>query len=470
VQLIEALRFSKDEIIAFVGAGGKTAALFRAARELTVKGGFETQEKTVLITTTTHLGAWQTGLADHFIRINADGRLSQLDQNLPTGVVLLAGNEKNNRLTGLTRENIEKLRIIAEEKHLPLLIEADGSGGCPLKAPSLHEPVIPEFVRNVVVVAGLMGLGKPLTKNWVHRPEIFAQLTGMSIGEEINIDAVVKVLQHKDGGLKCIPPTARRVLLLNQADNNALQSQGRVIAEKIIPEYQSTIIASLGKYKESFRPEVGKKAGLQGDIYAVIEQIGGIILAAGSSSRFGEPKQLLLWNGEPFVRHLVYAAIRGGLSPVVVVLGSSADEVRSAISDLPVRIVNNTEWMTGVSSSIRTGITAMPSCVGGAIFLQADQPQTSPLLISRLVEAHQVTMRPITAPLIDGQRGNPVLLDRKTFTMLLTLEGDLGGRTLFSRFPIQWVPWHDAHQTLDIDTPEDYRKFLEIYQDYAGMT
>ena len=67
----------------------------------------------------------------------------------------------------------------------------------------------------------------------------------------------------------------------------------------------------------------------------MIEQIGGIILAAGGSSRFGEPKQLLLWKGQPLIRHVAVAALNAGLSPVIVVVGSSAAEVHSAIKDLP---------------------------------------------------------------------------------------------------------------------------------------
>ena len=60
-----------------------------------------------------------------------------------------------------------------------------------------------------------------------------------------------------------------------------------------------------------------------------------------------------------------------------------------------------------------------------------------------LVEAHQTTLNPIIAPQIDGQRGNPVLFDSRTFSKLLSLEGDIGGRVLFSQFPVQWVTWHD---------------------------
>ncbi len=97
---------------------------------------------------------------------------------------------------------------------------------------------------------------------------------------------------------------------------------------------------------------------------------------------------------------------------------------------------------------------------GGAIFLLADQPQTPPTLIRSLVEMHARTLAPIIAPLVNGQRGNPVLFDRATFSDLLSLTGDVGGRSLFSRYPVEWLPWHDEGVLLDVDTEEDYSRLV----------
>lgn len=91
----------------------------------------------------------------------------------------------------------------------------------------------------------------------------------------------------------------------------------------------------------------------------------------------------------------------------------------------------------------------------------ADQPHTPVELIASLVEAHAGTLSPLVAPLVQGQRANPVLFDRATFPDLLSISGDQGGRVLFSRYPIQWVPWHDPAVLQDIDTPEDYQRLLE---------
>jgi molybdenum cofactor cytidylyltransferase len=463
MQLINALRYSKPSCLAFVGAGGKTTAIFKAARELLTATRDEQETRTVLVSTSTHFGAWQSVYADRFFTINSLSDIAELENDLPSGVVLLTGDEINNYLGGLPPKLLEKVRAIAEDHNLPLFIEADGSHTYPLKAPAEHEPAIPDFAQVVVVVAGLQGLGKTLTKNWVHRPEKFAELSELHIGELVTGDALAKVLLNRNGGLKNIPSNARRIVLLNQADTPELQSDAKTISEKLIPNYHSVLIASLSGENTGFAAN-GAQTHEQGNgIHAVIEQISGIILAAGGSSRFGEPKQLLPWKGIPLIRHVALLALKAGLSPVIVVTGSSSGGVESVISDLPVRIVNNIEWATGLSSSIKAGITTIPNEVGGAVFLQADQPHIPSALIQSLVAAHEATLCPLIAPQINGQRGNPVLFDSYTFPKLLSLEGDIGGRALFGKFPIQWVPWHDSNLLLDIDSEDDYRNFLRIY-------
>ena len=462
MQLIEALRYSQNSVMAFVGAGGKTTALFKAARELSAIPEPEMTNNTVLVTTTTHLGLWQVRLADHIIHVNSKSDLRNLEMRLPFGVVILIGEEENNRLTGMSSRLLEEIRCLAEKHQLPLLIEADGSGSRPLKAPATHEPAIPEFSQYVVVVAGLSGLGKHLTSDWVHRPEIFAELSGLNPGDEITIEAMVNVLRSREGGLKNIPLLARKVLLLNQADTAAIREQGRVLSEHLKSEYRTTVISSLNKNNVDTTGMIAPTENL-GEIHAVIEQIAGIVLAAGQSSRFGEPKQLLVWKGQPIIRYVIMAATKAGLDPIVVVVGSSGEEIKKVISDLPVRIVENPEWINGVSSSIQVGMTALRSETGGVVFLQADQPQVSHGLITKLVQVHQETLGSIIAPLINGHQGNPVLFDEKVFTNLKLLKGDIGGRALFSQFPVQWITWQDPNQLFDIDTPEDYKKFLGLF-------
>jgi len=448
------------EGVALVGAGGKSTALFQLAREL---------PPPVIVTTTTHLHVDQIRLADsHWIGEKPEN-LTGLEDNL-RGVMLVTGPLVRDRTTGLNAKAISRLREVIASHNLPLLIEADGSRQRPLKAPAAHEPVIPEWIKTVVVVAGMAGLGSPLTEEFVHRPDIFARLGGLKLGENITPDALVRVLTHPAGGLKNIPAGSRRIALLNQADTPELQAQAKGMVEQLLSSFHAVIITSLNP-----RSTIPNQ---QSNIPAVYEPVAGIILAAGGSSRFGQPKPLLDWHGKPFVRAVTEIALAAGLSPVVVVTGASAKQVELTLNDLPVMIVRNEDWQSGQSSSIQAGLRSLSSSslrysshksigfgggwegVGAAIFLLADQPQVTMTVLYALVGEHAITRSPIVAPLVQGQRSNPVLFDRLTFPDLMALSGDVGGRAIFSKFPVDYLTWQDETLLSDVDTPEEYRKLV----------
>ena len=431
------------EGVALVGAGGKTTALFQLARSLS-----GTEEQPVIVTAATHLHIDQGKLADsHWVGTE---HLANLEANL-RGVMLVTGSLDGDRTTGLDNDSMSRLRKFCGRHTLPLLIEADGSRQRPLKAPAEHEPPIPEFVETVVVVAGLSGLGKPLTDKFVHRPEIFSRLSGLSLGEPVTPETLFCVLTHPAGGLKNIPAQARRGVLLNQADTSELQAQGKFLAEQLSRIYDEVIIASL----EPRSPIENSSS----TIHAVYEPVAGIILAAGEARRFGSPKQLLDYAGSPFVRSVAQTALAAGLSPVVVVTGANAEQVEAAVKDLPVKITRNTAWRNGQSSSIQAGLQALPANIGAVLFLLADQPQVTPTVIRTLVEDHALGLSPVVALLVAGQRANPALFDRVTFPDLMALTGDVGGRAIFSKYPPKYLTWHDEKLLVDIDTPADLKKF-----------
>ena len=190
------------------------------------------------------------------------------------------------------------------------------------------------------------------------------------------------------------------------------------------------------------------------------ESVAGIILAAGASRRLGRTKQLLLWRGKPFIFHVAHTALDAGLAPAVVVTGAEADDVRAALAGVPAEIVHNPHWAEGQSTSVRAGLLALPPEAAAAVFLLADQPHIPAALVRALIERHAQTQPPIVAPMIEGKRGNPVLFDHTVFPDLMSLQGDAGGRLVFSRYPITYVPWNDPNLLLDVDTFEDYERLL----------
>ena len=451
MKLSTALRLTALPRLALVGAGGKSSAIFWLARELVGSG------RTVLITTTTHLGAWQVTAGDSHLVLKNAGDLPQA-ADFPQGIVVLTGLAADaQRFAGLDSETLAALHAFANQHRLPLLVEADGARLLPIKAPAEHEPSIPGFVDSVVVCAGMQGVGKPLTGAWVHRPERFSRLCGLDQGEQVTPEALSRVLVHPEGGLKRIPPQARRILLLNQADTAEKQAQAREIALQVAQAYHSVVIANLPLLPIDSGLTQNPPSRLP-EIHAVHEPVAGIILAAGGASRYGRLKQLLEWQGHPLVRHAALTALQAGLSPVVVVSGAGAELVAKAVAGLPVRQVYNATWQQGQSTSLQAGLRVLPPTSGGAIFLLADQPNITPGLLQALVEAHNQSLAPIVAPLVDGQRGNPVLFDAVTFDELAQLTGDAGGRQIFNRHQLLYVPWHDRSVLLDIDKPEDFTR------------
>ncbi len=435
VTLARALRFARSQATAFVGAGGKTTALFQLAREL---------QPPVLVATTTHLGTWQAPLANqHMIAARPD----DLAALAPRGITLVTGSlASEERFGPVPPEALLRLHDFAREQNLPFLIEADGARQRPLKAPASHEPVIPDFVDLVVVVAGLSALGQPLIEEWVHRPELFAALSGLQAGDAVTPEALVRVLRHPGGGLRGIPPHARRTALLNQADSDMLQARAHPMAHDLLGVYDSVVVASMHAQQ----------------IHAVHERVAGIVLAAGGSARLGRPKPLLDWHGQPFVRAVASTAQAAGLDPVVVVTGAHAESVQAALAGLGVQAVYNAEWEAGQAASIRAGLAALPGSTGAAIFLLADQPQVSIDVLKALVDAHATGLYPVVAPLVRMERrANPVLFDRDTFPDLLALRGDVGGRAIFSKHRVEYMPWHDERLLLDVDTEADYQRLLE---------
>lgn len=192
------------------------------------------------------------------------------------------------------------------------------------------------------------------------------------------------------------------------------------------------------------------------------ESIAGIILAAGASRRMGQPKPLLLWRGEPFIRRIARTALEAGLAPVVVVTGAHAAGVQAAVADLPVEAVYNPNWESGQSSSVQAGLSRLPPETAAAIFFLADQPHVPAALVRALVEQHAQSQAPLIVPQIGGRRANPVLFDRQAFPDLMSLQGDAGGRLIFSRYPTVHVPWPDENLLLDVDTPQDYKRLLDL--------
>ena len=434
MDLINGFRLEQGHKIALVGAGGKTTLMFQLARNFRTK---------VICTTSTHLALDQLGQADQHLIITDPEQIPGSAAEYPGDLLLFTGPQvETNRVGSPPAEALEALANLADSWDCPLIVEADGARKLPIKAPAEHEPPIPDFVDVVITVIGLSGLGKPLQDDWVHRPEYYAKLVDLPVGETLESHHLVKGLISSAGGLKNIPQNARKILLINQIDSfpNWKTFYGHM--DLLLDHYHAVGFAVLEDQL----------------LLEVHERIAGIILAAGGSTRFGEPKQLLDWHGKPLVNHVAQLALDAGLKPVVVVTGADHDALSEALRGSQVAIACNPGWASGQSGSVRLGIETLPEGVGGAVFLLVDQPLISPQLIKKILEQHRRNPAPIILPVIDGQAGNPVLFDKEVFDDLTQLGGDVGGRVLFEKYTTREVPWEDKKSQQDIDTPEDYQR------------
>jgi molybdenum cofactor cytidylyltransferase len=203
-------------------------------------------------------------------------------------------------------------------------------------------------------------------------------------------------------------------------------------------------------------------------------EIAAIILAAGRSSRYlagggAEASKLIaLYRGEALVRRVARAALASRARPVVVVTGHARIDVEASLAGLPLDFAFNPDFASGLASSLRTGVAALPASAPGVVVLLGDMPDIEAATIDKIVEALVTTPNLLAAvPFHAGRRGNPVLLGRALFAAVAGLQGDEGARRLLREAApdrVAEVSFDDAAVTLDIDTPDDLaaaRKLLD---------
>jgi molybdenum cofactor cytidylyltransferase len=230
VKLGDALGMTGDEVVALVGGGGKTTAMFRLARERVEGGG------RAITTTTTRIFAAQIALSPAHVMADA-ATLEDVRAALAAhGQVLVIGvtDPSTGKAEGVSVDLFQRLRAWCPGACM--LNEADGSRMRPFKAPAGHEPVIPAETTLVVPMVGADVFGKPLDADHVHRPELVSALSGAPLGTPITPEIVARVLAHADGGRKGVPVAARVVVLINKVERLADRAPARETAERLLRE------------------------------------------------------------------------------------------------------------------------------------------------------------------------------------------------------------------------------------------
>ena len=460
MNLREALGIQPGDVVALVGAGGKTTTVMRLADEIAATG------ERAVITTTTKIFEPIPGEDETLLVTDDEGELlahapellathrklfvaaQRLPESEPEFAAGYPWPVRANKVAGPPPQWIDRLA-----RALPgvtFLVEADGAKHRLLKAPAAHEPVVPASTTLLVPMVDLDVLGKPLTDEYVHRATLAAELLGVTEGVAVTAEMVARLVAHPQGGLKGAPAEARVVPLLHQRSGSTPNSQATEIVRLLLthPRISRAVIAALRASRE---PVLGVFAR---------ERIAAIILAAGTSTRMGRPKQLLPWGEKTMLQHVVDTVCAALVDQVVLVLGHRAQQILDVLNLRGIQVAINPHPERGLSSSVQVGLSALADDVDAAIFVLADQPAITPEIITAIVQRYRQTRAPVVVPVHQGRRGNPALFARETFPDLMQVHDDQGGRAILGRYAarIEQVEVGSDAIFQDVDTAEDYHR------------
>ena len=190
-------------------------------------------------------------------------------------------------------------------------------------------------------------------------------------------------------------------------------------------------------------------------------RVAAVVLAAGSSTRFGKPKQFALFQGETFIRRIVAAAIEAGCAPVVAVTGEDSTQVTLELTGLSVSIAMNPGWSSGVGSSIRVGVQRamdLAADLDASLLLTCDQPFVTAAILAQLIQLRLTSGKPIIASAYAETVGIPALFDQSCFPDLLRLKEDSGAKGIILPRPQDLASFDFPAGAIDIDTAADYEK------------
>jgi len=193
--------------------------------------------------------------------------------------------------------------------------------------------------------------------------------------------------------------------------------------------------------------------------------IAAVILAAGQSSRFGKPKQLIPFRGKSLLRGIIDAAAEADCSPIAVVLGSSRQQIERGLEKTDVLIVENRNWQQGIGTSIQAGVRHVidrERDVDAIVLLVCDQPFVDAHVIKELITLRKKTGKPIVASSYGETLGVPALFGHCYFHELLAINDTSGAKSVILRNRERVTEVIFPEGKIDIDTAEDYKRLTDL--------
>jgi molybdenum cofactor cytidylyltransferase len=441
MKLHKAFEITPGDVVAFVGAGGKTSTLIRLGYELAESG------LRVLATTTTPMSVDQLDLMPYATTM--DNGTKHLSMALGDNrFVFLYSGIRSSEVQGVSSSSIPRLLDSVDSD--VFLIEADCAHGLPLKAPRNDEPIIPPETTLVVPMASLAVLGQPLDDEHVYNPQAIDERYGFGLNNRVKSPWVAQVVRDEELGLRGVPEKARVIPFLNQTPQQGyLRARARLIAQVILNSKRVHGVA-LGSARAA------------DPVYEVQRHVGAVVLAAGLSSRMGQPKVLMPWSGNRTILETILDQLLLARVPQVrVVTGHRAGEVKLLATRSGVETVHNAEYKTGeMLSSLKAGLASMPSHVGAALVVLGDQPRMQARVVSQVLTAYAEGAGDIVAPSYQMRRGHPILIDRRYWPEIMALPPDGAPRDVINRYQdrIAYVTVDTDSVLGDVDTPAAYQE------------
>ena len=447
LSLLQALNVDNNTVASFYGAGGKTSLLLKLASEMIENGS------KFLITTTTKMYAPEgfplfslektqdifTTLNEHYIEHSS--------------AVLFNYKMPDGKLCGVNPDLVEQLQ---ERLHIAILVEADGSKGRPLKGYRTNEPVIPSSSNLIIPVIGADAVNEILDEEHVHCIEEFIKTIPSAQNKNVATEEIVAAAFIKMAKLGLSQAAdSRLVFILNKAD--LLKNFSHTALELLSILQKNTFLKGM-----LLLTEANNVYPVQGcfmnDVSVSDPGVSCVVLAAGESRRMGSDKLMLDINGTSMLESTLQNICDAGIEDLIVVVqpGSSWSRL---LNNNKYKIVENHKYKSGMAESVKVGLNSVDKCSQGVIFALADQPLIPSKTYRELICYYSKNLDLITCPRYRGQRGNPVLFDRRTWPLMLQLSGDRGGRVLLETFPESEIGYFESDNEavlIDIDTPGDY--------------
>ena len=402
MRFAQAFELVPGDVVAFVGAGGKTSLMVSLGYELAEAGW------RVLATTTTQLATEQLALFPCALPANTDAQA--ISQALSEKqFVLLHDEVRGDNILGPAPEWTRQLLDRVDSDIL--LVEADRACGLPFKAPLADEPRIPPETSLVVAVASLDALGAPLDDEHVYNPRAMIEKYGFVENSPIKSPWLAQVLRDEELGLRGVPQDARVLIFLNQTpERGYVRGRARMIARLSLQSERINAVA------------LGSVRGAE-PVFELQRAVGALVLATGCAScRDIEALLQPADAGGSKLTKVTEQLMRSRIDHIRLVTGRDARVVKRSVKHLGVKSVQNRAWKSGgLVSSLKAGFGALPAHVAAALLVPCREARIQPKLIYQLLSAFARCDGDFIVPRFGRQCNHPVLIARKYWDEILKL-------------------------------------------------